>query len=295
VATRYRMADREIDVLVRGAEADRNSVAAVQGMVINPENPRPLSVSAVADVRLRNGPSEIRRISQQRVIVLSAGVAEGNLGDAVADLKGIIGTVPMPQGISALVAGQSQEMEVSFRSLQLALALAVFMVYLVMASQFESLRHPFVIMFTIPLAVIGAVFALFVTRSVINVVALIGMVMLIGIVVKNGIVLIDLVNRLRAQGLSRRDAVLAAGPVRLRPILMTTLTAVLGLVPMALGAGGGAEVRAPMAITVIGGLTISTLLTLVVIPVVYTLIDRDDHVPQPAAQPAGGDVLGFQK
>ena len=274
VATRYRLEDREIDVLVRGREEDRNNVAAVRNLVINPDATRPVALSSLAEVAMRSGPSEIRRADQQRVVVLSANLVYGNLGEAVNELKGMIGTVAVPSGISAEVAGQSEEMEVSFRSLKLALALAIFLVYLVMASEFESLVHPFVILFTIPLAAIGAILALFVTGSVINVIALIGMIMLAGIVVKNGIVLIDLVNRLRDEGMDRRAALIEGGRARLRPILMTTLTAVLGLLPMAIGSGEGSEVRAPMAITVIGGLTISTLLTLVVIPVVYTLLDR---------------------
>jgi hydrophobic/amphiphilic exporter-1 (mainly G- bacteria), HAE1 family len=274
VATRYRLEDREIDVLVRGREQDRENVAAVRGIVINPDAQRPLTLSSVAEVALRTGPSEIRRLDQQRVVVLSANLVYGDLGEAVAELQGMIDGIAMPSGVAALVAGQSEEMEVSFRSLQLALALAVFLVYLVMASEFESLIHPFVILFTIPLAAIGAILALYVTGSVINVVALIGMIMLAGIVVKNGIVLIDLVNRLREEGMDRTRALIEGGRARLRPILMTTLTAVLGLLPMAIGGGEGAEVRAPMAITVIGGLIVSTLLTLVVIPVVYTLLDR---------------------
>jgi hydrophobic/amphiphilic exporter-1 (mainly G- bacteria), HAE1 family len=286
VATRYRLEDREIDVLVRGREQDRQSVAAVQALVINPDAARPLTLSAVADVALRTGPSEIRRLDQQRVVVLSANLVHGDLGEAVDELRGMIGQVALPSGVAAEVAGQSEEMEVSFRSLQLALALAIFLVYLVMASEFESLVHPFVILFTIPLAGIGAILALYLTGSVINVIALIGMIMLAGIVVKNGIVLIDLVNRLREEGMDRTRALLEGGRSRLRPILMTTLTAVLGLLPMALGTGEGAEVRAPMAITVIGGLIVSTILTLVVIPVVYTLLDRHEYAQDRA--PAGG-------
>jgi len=277
VATRYRLEDREIDVLVRGREADRQSIVAVQGLVINPDAERPLTLSAVAEVALRTGPSEIRRLDQERVVVLSANLVHGDLGEAVAELQGMIGQVALPSGVSADVAGQSEEMEVSFRSLQLALALAIFLVYLVMASEFESLIHPFVILFTIPLAAIGAILALYVTGSVINVIALIGMIMLAGIVVKNGIVLIDLVNRLREEGMDRTRALLEGGRSRLRPILMTTLTAVLGLLPMAISGGEGAEVRAPMAITVIGGLIVSTVLTLVVIPVIYTLLDRHEY------------------
>ncbi|MDB5969511.1 MAG: acriflavin resistance protein [Hydrocarboniphaga sp.] len=279
VATRYRLNDREIDVLVRGSENDRSSVDDVRRLVINPDAARPVTLESVADVRLRSGPSEIRRISQSRVVVVSAQLAEGgDLSEAVIELNHIVGSVAMPQNMNAFVAGQSEEMEVSFKSLQFALALAVFLVYLVMASQFESLVHPFVILFTIPLAAIGAIGALYITGSIINVVALIGMIILAGIVVKNGIVLIDLVNRKRDEGMSKYDAILAGGRTRLRPILMTTATAVLGLLPIAIGMGAGGEVQRPMAITVIGGLTVSTFLTLLVIPVMYTLLDRRPDV-----------------
>ncbi len=169
----------------------------------------------------------------------------------------------------------------------------MFLVYLVMASQFESLIHPFVILFTIPLALVGAVLALFLTGTTINVIAFIGVIMLAGIVVNNAIVLVDLINQLRAGGAEKFAAIREAGRARLRPILMTTLTTVLGLLPMALGFGEGAEIRTPMAITVIGGLLMSTVLTLVVIPVVYSLLDRkhfetagESWSPQP--EPAAG-------
>ncbi|MGB5689708.1 MAG: efflux RND transporter permease subunit, partial [Woeseiaceae bacterium] len=174
----------------------------------------------------------------------------------------------------ALVSGQSEEMDESFKSMRFALILAIFLVYLVMASQFESLIHPFVILFTIPLALVGAVLALYITGTTVNIVALIGVIMLAGIVVNNAIVLVDLINQLRAQGVERVEAIMEAGSARLRPILMTSLTTALGLLPMAMGFGEGSEVRTPMAITVIGGLVVSTLLTLVVIPVVYSLMDR---------------------
>ena len=287
IATRYRIADREIDVLVRGREQDRSSVAAVRSLVINPESNRPLTLSSVAEVSLSSGPSEIRRTAQQRVIVISAGFLHDDLGAAVTEMQDIIHAMRMPQGVNTYISGQREEMETSFKSLQLALALAIFLVYLVMASQFESLLHPFVILFTIPLAAIGAIFGLYLTGSVINVVALIGSIVLAGIVVNNGIVLIDLINRNRGQGMSRTDAILDAGPKRLRPILMTTMTTVLGLLPLALGSAEGAEVRAPMAITVIGGLMGSAVLTLFVIPVVYTLLDfgKRGAAAEPAAQP----------
>ncbi|MGB1560271.1 MAG: efflux RND transporter permease subunit [Sinimarinibacterium flocculans] len=286
VATRFRIGDREIDVLVRGAERQRANLDDIRNLVVNPDSPQPVRLSSIADVRLQSGPSEIRRVDQQRVIIVSANLAYGNLGEGIGEIEAMLAQTPLPSGLSTRIAGQSEEMEVSFRSLTLALALAIFLVYLVMASQFESLVHPFVILFTIPLAAIGAIFALYLTGSVINVVALIGMIVLAGIVVKNGIVLIDLVNRLRAEGQALRPAMIEAGRSRLRPIVMTTLTTVLGLLPMALSGAEGAEVRQPMAITVIGGLLVSTLLTLVVIPVVYTLVQRDaDAVDSPAPEP----------
>jgi HAE1 family hydrophobic/amphiphilic exporter-1 len=208
------------------------------------------------------------------VAIITANVAYGDLGAAATAAGAIINRLPMPVGIGATVSGQSEEMQDSFRSMQFALALAIFLVYLVMASQFESLIHPLVILFTIPLALVGAVLALFITGTTINIVAFIGVIMLAGIVVNNAIVLVDLINQLRMQGKSQADAIMEAGGARLRPILMTSLTTALGLLPMALGFGEGAEVRTPMAITVIGGLLVSTLLTLLVIPVVYSLLDR---------------------
>jgi len=175
-------------------------------------------------------------------------------------------------------------MSSSLAGLLKAMALAIFLVYLVMASQFESFLHPFVIIFTLPLGAIGVVLALVLTHNSVNVVALIGAVMLAGIVVNNAIVLIDAVNQLRREeGLNRHAALVEAGRRRLRPILMTSLTTIFGLLPMALGLGEGAELRAPLAITVIGGLSVATLLTLVVIPVVYSLLDRS---PDPAAEAA---------
>ncbi len=160
----------------------------------------------------------------------------------------------------------------SFRSLRFALALAVFLVYLVMAATFESLLHPFIVLFTIPLALVGVVAALLATGTTVTVIVLMGAVMLVGIVVNNAIVLIDTINRYRRGGVEKREAVIRAGHARLRPILMTTTTTVLGLLPMALSFGQGSELRSPLAITVAGGLLLSTLLTLVVIPAAYSLV-----------------------
>ena len=243
-----------------------------------------MPLNAVADIRLAVGPAEIRRADQARVAIISANLAYGDLAAATEEVRQVIAGVPLPPGISASISGQSAEMQDSFRSMMFTLAMVIFLVYLVMASQFESLVHPFVIMFTIPLALVGAVWALWLTGTTVSVVAFIGLIMLAGIVVNNAIVLVDLINQLRREGSERDAAILEAGRARLRPILMTTLTTTLGLLPMALGFGEGAEVRAPMAITVIGGLAVSTLLTLLVIPVVYSLLDRGVRVLSHARQ-----------
>jgi HAE1 family hydrophobic/amphiphilic exporter-1 len=274
VATRYSWRDRKIDVLVRAQEQDRASVEDLKKLIVNAESDRPVTLDAVADVRTAIGPSEIRRSGQQRVALVTANLRYGDLGTATNVINQVIDETTIPVGLGAELAGQSEEMSSSFRSLLFALLLAVFLVYLVMASQFESLLHPFVIFFSIPLAGIGAVWALWMTGSTISVVVFIGLILLAGIVVNNAIVLVDLINQLRAEGQSKLDAIVEGGRLRLRPILMTTLTTTLGLLPLAIGFGEGAEIRAPMAITVIGGLIVSTGLTLVVIPVMYAVLDR---------------------
>lgn len=274
IATRYTWRDKKIDVLVRSIDTRQSSIEEIRRLIINPTSDHPVTLDAVADVIVSQGPSEIRRVAQARVALITANLAYGDLGAAAAEAGMIVTRTPMPNGITAIISGQSDEMQDSFRSMRFALALAIFLVYLVMASQFESLIHPLVILFTIPLALVGAVLALFITGTTVNIVAFIGVIMLAGIVVNNAIVLVDLINKLREEGKELLDAILEAGSARLRPILMTSLTTTLGLLPMALGFGEGSEVRTPMAITVIGGLTVSTMLTLLVIPVVYSLMDR---------------------
>ena len=193
--------------------------------------------------------------------------------DLVAeDVRARVKELALPMGVSAALSGQEEELQSSFRSLALAMGLAIFLVYLVMASQFESFLHPFVIIFTLPLGAIGVILALAITGHTINVVAIIGAVMLAGIVVNNAIVLVDAVNQRRRAGAPLDEALTGAGLARLRPILMTSATTIFGLMPMALGFGEGAELRAPLAVTVIGGLTVATALTLIVIPVVYSLL-----------------------
>jgi HAE1 family hydrophobic/amphiphilic exporter-1 len=236
-------------------------------------NDTPVRLSSVAEVVSTEGPSEIHRVSAERVAIVSANLRYGDLGSAVTEINDIVAKNPLAAGVKVHVGGQSEELDSSVRSLMFALGLAIFLVYLVMASQFESLLHPFVIMFSIPLAAVGAVLALKLTNSPVSVVVFIGLIMLVGIVVKNAIVLIDRVNQLREAGVAKRDAIAQGAESRLRPIIMTTLCTLIGFSPLAIGVGEGAEVRAPMALTVIGGLAVSTLLTLVVIPVVYDLLD----------------------
>lgn len=274
VPTEFTWQDKKIDIRIRVGEEQRNSTEDIERIIVNPEADRQVPLSTVANVRLGIGPSDIQRIGQQRVAIVSASVPGGDLGAAAAEVKSILGNIPHPTGVKTTVGGQNEEMEASFQSLEFALTLALIMVYLVMASLFESLLHPFIIMFTIPLAGVGAIYALAVTGTSISVVVFIGLILLVGIVVNNAIVLIDRVNGLREAGMPKAEALVAGANQRLRPILMTTLTTVLGLLPMAIGFGEAAELRTPMAITVIGGLLVSTLLTLVLIPVVYDLIDR---------------------
>ena len=274
VATRYSFRNRKIDVLVRAEESARASAADIGQLIVNPESDRPVRLSAVAEVLSTEGPSEIHRVDQERVAVVSANLRYGDLGTAVANIEKMLAEAPLAAGVDVHIGGQNEELQASVNSLVFALGLAIFMVYLVMASQFESLLHPFVIMFTIPLAAVGAILALKLTGSGLSVVVFIGLILLAGIVVKNAIVLIDRVNQLRENGVPKMQAVVDGSHERLRPIVMTTLTTLFGFLPLAMGGGEGAEVRAPMAITVIGGLLVSTLLTLLVIPVVYALLDR---------------------
>jgi HAE1 family hydrophobic/amphiphilic exporter-1 len=276
-ATRYRLKEQQIEVLVRLEDSARDELDDVRNLIINPMSPRPVPLQAVATIVQTRGPSEIMRIDQQRVILVEGLIAYGGIAEAVAEAGQLLGDVSLPYGTNLQFGGQGEEMTRSYSSLLMALALAVFLVYLVMASQFESLLHPFIILLSIPLAVVGAVAALLVTNTELSVVVFLGLIMLAGIVVNNAIVLIDKINQLRVAGVDKMDAIIEAGSSRLRPILMTTLTTTLGMIPLALGIGEGTEIRAPMAITVIGGLLASTLLTLIVIPVMYQILDRKDY------------------
>jgi HAE1 family hydrophobic/amphiphilic exporter-1 len=232
----------------------------------------PVTLAAVADVVPASGPAEIHRIQQSRAAVLTGEVSGRSLGDVIADVEALLARSDAPRGVTWEAAGQNQEMRRSFASLTFALALAAFLVYLVMAGTFESLVHPFVIMFTIPLGVVGVVAGLLMGGFTINIMSMIGTILLAGIVVNNAIVLVDGVNRFRRLGVDKLESLVRAAHVRMRPILMTTATTILGLVPMALGFGEGAELRQPLAVVVSAGLVVGTALTLLVIPAVYLLV-----------------------
>lgn len=295
VATKYNILDRKVDVLVRTEQQQRDSVNDIGQIIINPGADTAIPLNAVADITMSVGPSEITRVGQQRVALLTMNLHQGDLNEAVEIAKQHIQQLQLPLNMQARVTGQSEEMENSFRSLKFALALAIFLVYLVMASQFESLLHPLLILFTVPLACAGSIYGLFLTSTNISVVVFIGLIMLAGIVVNNAIVLIDRINQMREEGLDKNSAILASAKSRLRPILMTTLTTSLGLLPMAIGLGEGAEIRAPMAITVIFGLSFATLLTLFFIPVIYSLFDRKKFEPISSAPQSPVDKTNEEK
>jgi HAE1 family hydrophobic/amphiphilic exporter-1 len=269
VVGEFRDGEERIDIRLRAGERFRSLASGVQALRILLPNGTTVPVSAVAEIVIGRGPAAIYRYSGARVAEVTALPTTRDLGGALIAVDAAVSGVRLPLGARTELAGQNEEMAVSFNSLWLAMALATFLVYVVMASQFESLVHPFVILMAVPLGVVGVVLALVLTSHSISVLVLIGTIMLAGIVVNNAIVLVDAVNRRRREGEEIDQALLGAGSERLRPILMTTATTVLALFPMALGLGAGDELRAPLAITVIGGLTMATVLTLVVIPCIY--------------------------
>jgi len=269
VATEYRQSERLIDILVRLEESDRLGLPELGALIINPRGKVPIPLSAVAELQVNEGPSEIRRIDQTRSAVIYANLDGADLASVSREIEVVMQSLEYPLGFDYAISGQNEEMQTSLNSLIMAFALALFLVYIVMASQFESMVQPFLIMMTVPLALIGVIVALFATGTSISIMVFIGLIILAGIVVNNAIVLVDYINILQARGLSKTEAIIDAGRARLRPILMTTLTTVLGLTPMALGLGEGAEIRTPMAVTVIAGLSVSMVLTLIVIPILY--------------------------
>lgn len=274
VATRYREKGSEYDVRTMLPEDSRETIRDLETMVVRSNRGVDVPLAAVAELRQTQGPAEISRSNQQRQVRVTSDIIDRDLGSIIQDVEKRISQIKTPDGYRITVAGQAEDMTDSFVQLGMALILSIFLVYIVMAIQFESFVHPFTIMFSLPTTIVGIVIGLFITGQSFSVTSFIGVIMLAGIVVNNAIVLVSYITILRDKGVDRYEAIIESGVTRLRPILMTTLTTVLAMVPLALGFGEGAEMQAPMAIVIIFGLTFSTIFTLVLVPCVYVILDN---------------------
>jgi HAE1 family hydrophobic/amphiphilic exporter-1 len=275
VAGQFREEGDEYNIRVRLPDARRQSLRDIRDILVPSPQGRLVPLASVATMKYVTGPVEIERKGQERMISVTGNLTgERDLGSVVGDLRERLRSLQVPREFMVQVAGEAEEVAQSFRWLGLALIGAVFLVYMVMASQFESLRHPFIIMFALPLSFIGVAWMLFLTGTTLSINSITGVIVLAGIVVNNAILLVDYTNLLRARGMELEEAVVTAGKTRARPILMTAFTTILAMTPMALGLGEGGELNAPLARSVVGGLATSTLLTLVVIPVIYMSFEK---------------------
>jgi HAE1 family hydrophobic/amphiphilic exporter-1 len=276
VASRLREASEEIDIRVRFQSKYRDSMDEIKSIPIMTPLGQPILLSQVADISRGTGPIQITRENQMRRISVSANILGRDLGSVVRDIRKRLDRFEreLPTGYFLEFGGAYKDMQEAFLILAGAFALASLLVYMVMASQFESFVHPFVIMFTIPLCAIGIAAGLLISGTPVNLAVWVGVIILAGIAVNNGIVMIDYVNQLRRKGVESREAVLQGSVTRLRPVLATALTTILGMLPMAFSTSAGAEMRAPMAICVAGGLTATTFLTLFIVPIIYSLVNK---------------------
>ncbi|MBN2181259.1 MAG: efflux RND transporter permease subunit [Sedimentisphaerales bacterium] len=271
----YRQGGDEYSILVKLKDAEQMNLSEILDLtLVNPDG-RPVVLKNVVNVGPRSGPVSIERMDQERIITVSADISDRKMSEVLSDIRELLTTVPVPRDFIIGIGGDYEEQQKSFRELLLSCFLALVLVYMVMACQYESLRDPFVVMFSVPLAAIGVILMLFLTGTTFNVQSFIGTIMLGGIVVNNAILLVDHTNLLRRKAsMPLREAIEEAGRRRLRPILMTATTTIFGLVPLALGLGEGGEAQAPMARVVIGGLLSSTFITLVFVPVMYSIFER---------------------
>ena len=263
---------KRYDIRVRLNPEDRNSADNLKRMYVRARDGNLVELSNVVKIQEGSGPSVINRVDRQRAVTIFASLEEKPLGEAKNELDEIADKI-LPPDYLPKYQGTADTMTESFGYLLFALLLGVVMAYMILAAQFESFIHPVTVLLSMPLSFVGAFGALFLTGKTINIYSLIGLILLMGLVKKNAILLVDYTNVLRERGLPRREAILQAGPIRMRPILMTTFAMVFGMLPIALGVGEGAETRAPMGIAVIGGLLTSLVLTLVVVPSCYELLD----------------------
>jgi HAE1 family hydrophobic/amphiphilic exporter-1 len=281
IATRFSQGGEKIDIRVRSDQERLKAVADLRTISVVDGNP-PIPLASVARIRVEDGPSEIRRVDQRQVVMVQGNVEGFDLGTVTSEIEKRIRTVEKPSDYSYRFGGQNRELRTSFDNLQLALLLSIFLVYAVMAIQFESLIQPVLIMITLPLAFIGVINVLYFLNMPLSVAVFMGGILLVGVVVDNSILLVDYANQLRERGRTKREAIYESGQVRFRPVLMTAITTIVGTIPMAASGGEGAELRRPLAITIIAGLTLATVLTLVVIPVIYDVFGRRD---KPGAKP----------
>jgi HAE1 family hydrophobic/amphiphilic exporter-1 len=270
-ASLFREDGDEYDIVVRYGEEFRTSVTDIENIRLMGSQGQTIRVKDVGQVVEHFSPPAIQRENRQRIISVTMSLHGVALGTVVSELNKVIADTELPQGVYIAVGGAAEDQAEAFGDMMTLLLLIILLVYIVMATQFESLVMPFIIMFTLPLAFTGVFLALFLTGTPLSLMALIGAIMLVGIVVKNGVLLVDFTNLLRNRGLMVNQAVIQAGKSRLRPVLMTALTTTLGMLPLAMGIGEGSEMWQPMGIAIIGGMTVSTVLTLVVIPVIYSI------------------------
>ena len=272
--SKYREDGDEYNIVVRYDEPFRQSIEEVENIILYTAMGRPIRLKEVAEVREEFSSPQIERENRQRIVTVKGMVgANVALGDAVTEVNGLLADYEVPSGITLELGGSIEDQGEAFGDIGLLLILIIVLVYIVMATQFESLIYPFIIMFTLPFAMSGVFIALWLTNTPLSIIALIGAIMLVGIVTKNGIVMVDYMNLLVERGMPVRDAVIEGGKSRLRPVLMTSLTTVLGMMPMSLGIGEGSEIWQPMGISVVGGLFMSTLLTLFIVPSLYAMLE----------------------
>jgi Cation/multidrug efflux pump len=276
IMSQFRENGEEYDIVVRHDPAFRQDISDIKNLMIYNNQGQAIRLSEVGEVVEGFTPPSIDHLDRERVIMVTATIYQEALGDVAAALEKEFGTMNTPDGITVRIGGSIEDQQESFNDIFVLLILVIILVYIVMATQFESFRDPFIILFSLPFACSGVFLALWLTSTSLSLIALIGAVMLVGIVVKNGIVLIDYINLSRERGVSLMKSVVHGGRSRLRPVLMTTVTTILGMFPMAMGLGEGSEIWQPMGIAIIGGLTLSTILTLLVVPVIYTSFNVGD-------------------
>ncbi len=287
-AGEYRVSGDSYRILVQLADAEQRSLDEILDLTVRTPDGELVALRNLVNTRSGSGPVTIERKDQQRLVTVTANVSGRDLGSVAADIQARLDSIPRPVGYDTLIAGNYEEQQKSFREMVISLVLALLLVYMVLASQYESFRDPLVVMFSVPFAATGVVLTLFLTDTTLNLQSGIGCIMLGGIVVNNAILLVDQAGQFRAAGMETNAALAEAGRRRLRPVLMTTLTTILALAPLTLGIGEGSDAQAPMARAVVGGLAVSTLVTLVLIPAVYSLF----HPGRAEAAPVRADTAG---